>query len=621
MKFRLVSYYFSQYFWLLLLLIPYIPVLVNTRSTYTKKFVSSTNYFNSSKSPIWFLHITDIHLAKLKPKAYNFVLETVNQSINLFKPKKIINSGDIADNYIKNDFRPYIEQDIQDWDCYKKFLKDLNITDPFHVGGNHDVFKIKSFESEKHFANGILYNKSTMLINRIPYVDDDYRIDIITINPYNFPAPELRFTWWIYPKKSQFKKIEKELSDDNIKIVVGHHPSMMWSPSFSKYLSKSNNVRFYLAGHLHTKEYKIKHHKNTIEIVGTPLFRYKKVGLVTIDNDKYGYHSITMDNNRACYSVITNPIPDYQISDLTTFNNITEIRAISFCDKKQNLIYKINNKERELKCNKELDENIYLCSDPIDLTKGKYEIELNDEKFNFTIGETIDSFEEKPYLNESSKSYLVCYLIIVVILIFVTIPFKLFNFTNQIEEYICKETNESRWILSILGCFCVIQSRISKSPYYIRFPLFFFVLWILFLPISFFKIEDCISILWSWGLVSNKISTFNFYGQKYSIFYLYYVIVPIILIISSGSLTRYRSFLIITDFIIYILSIHYIYKTVYLLSNSVSIKYGCSSPVFIFIPIILLILSIIYIFRTIKDKKPPQLNSYIQYKSIPNIEN
>ncbi|OHT15018.1 hypothetical protein TRFO_14508 [Tritrichomonas foetus] len=680
MRFRQVAYFLAQYLWVGMLGLCLISTIEFKTPSQTGD-ISSNPYhpdFDATKEPVWFLHYTDVHLSTTKNN-YATILRRFNTSLSLFQPDQIFITGDICDSFGGNKFPRYPNQMEEDWDLYKRLLSELNISNPIHIAGNHDIFNLYSFESERHYANGFIYNESNYLINRVNFNDD---LDFITINPFTFPTPSVYLIWWISPSSGMRGEINQELSKSNtpLSISTSHIPAKLWFPSFSTDLRASENVRLYLSGHLHPPEPIFFHHgPKTVEIVGTPLFNSNQVGLIAVDNGQFSHHQMkfgkkttsdkdknsnkdnlvdgTFDKDSSKFAILTQPIPDYQRSSLERFDEINPIRAISFTPG-MNLSFRIDEGPvRRLECSPlKKRPQFEFCTAPATHSLGTHTFtKLGDwtGSFNFTVGNTIPSFEEACYFDEPSSSYLACFFTYLVFAVIITLPFNLVHFSDRFDAWLESETidantkgantnnlnstnnnnvntivsnlnssnnsdsndylNESRcngcgnsnlyWILAVFAGFFVVKMRISRLPFWLRLIAFVSVVWCFVLPYCFFDIEGHTGMFWLWGYIVGGKAIFLQTPARFGTYYLIFVIAPFFIILSSmqkliSNRLRFMPIMIV-DIAIYLSSFYFCYLFAYELSKDFGYFYGISSFAFVVIPAFLFISLVVWLIYSI----------------------
>ena len=78
LKFNTFAYYISQFFWIFYILIPILFAIFFPKKTKKIKIHSSNTYFNNSKDPILFSHVTDTHINSLRPNSIVSFRKTFN---------------------------------------------------------------------------------------------------------------------------------------------------------------------------------------------------------------------------------------------------------------------------------------------------------------------------------------------------------------------------------------------------------------------------------------------------------------------------------------------------------------------------------------------------------------
>ena len=635
MELRIFPYILSQYLWIGILSIPLISLVSFSTKTMTKDFISqdsSKQAWNSSAKPTWLMHTTDLHLNTAEKNSYNQTYNSLKKAIDTLKPKKIIFTGDLVDN--KNNgssFRPYTEQKIQDWERYKQLLAELNLTnDPrlIQVAGNHDFFDILSDNSKAHYAKGFIYNESTMIHNRYKLDLDVGTASILAVNPYEFPAPVLRLTWFTSPSNKLLSELKKELNSntDTIQIVVQHHPVAMIFPSsgakssscYTEIIKQTQNVRLVLSGHRHPKNPVYQHWGDTLEVVGTPLFKLpNRVGLVTIDNRRVAYHDINL--NAKHIAVMTNPAPRYQTSGLDVFmENETEVRALYFGETPGNLSVS-GSVKGQLKCETKLDDGVWMCSLPFKLPNGNHVIHKEGDwsgDVEFTISSKVSGFEEKQYQQESTTSYIFLYVWITIICVGITFPIGFTEVNSDFDAWIKGRSENSNWLFALFAGFIAVRHRLAKAPKCIKYATFIASVWPLVLPISLFGIEDKPAMFWTWDFVGNGKAVTGFQGTMFGLRYLYFTVLSAILMASaiSGALGRSRIFII--DVLVYLTSLGFVGYYIYTLCDWLGFVWAFTSPSFALFPLYFLITLIFYALSTYRNRNQVDSDIFGQYDKI-----
>jgi predicted MPP superfamily phosphohydrolase len=621
MQLRIIPYLLSQYLWVAILSVPLISLLSYSTKLMTKEFLSqdaNAQPWNSSAMPTWLMHATDIHINAIGNESYIKTYSALKKAIDTLNPRKIVFTGDLVDNLNSGStFRPYTEQKSEEWELYKKLLIELELIDNprlIQVAGNHDFFDILSDDSERHYANGIVYNMSTMIHSRHRLDVDVGTASILAVNTYETPAPVLRLTWFSTPSQKILDELKKELdsNDDTIQIVVQHHPVAMVFPSsgasddacYSEIIKDTKNVRLILSGHRHPKKPVYRHWGDALEVIGTPFFRMpNRVGLVTIDNRRVVYHDV--DLNDTHIAVMTNPTPRYQASGLDVFNeNASEVRALYFGETPGNLSVSGSVKGK-LRCETKLDEGVWLCSLPFSLPSGNHVIHKEGDwsgDVEFAIAKTIPGFEEDFYQKESTISYAFLYAYVTIICVFLTFPIGFSKADSDFNAWIKGKSEKSNWLFALFAGFVAVRNRLAKVPAHIKYVLFVASVWPLILPICLFGIEDKPAMFWAWNFVGNGKAITGFQGAKFALCYLYFTVLAVILMGSAIAGTLVRSYVIIVDAAVYLTALVLNGYYVYILCDWFGYVWAFTSPSFTLFPLYFLVTLVIYAIQTFKDK-------------------
>ena len=617
-----IPYLLSQYFWVIIISLPFLILLHIQSKQTTKDFFSSSsslsnNIWNSSKMPYYILHVSDLHLSSSNPESYEIIYSRMKKALDNLRPQAIIISGGITDNSNNNSglsrYKGMVESD---WILFDKLVNELNLRDSDRLimaAGGTDLYSIKDFDAQNHFANGRIYNKSTYRFNTHPFRPDPSEITIITTNPYDFPTPPLGLLDWAIPSPDYKNELisKLETSSSYYTILVSHHPVLYWYPTFateqlatlSNILHRSANTRFYLSGHLHPEKPQFYHHGDTLEVVGTSLIQNNEVGLLTFDNHKAAYHQI--DLSKTPYGVITSPSPISQISNFDNFyQSDFELRVLVFSEKSTINLYADGAVTSKLQCSiiengdSNNPVNTHLCSCPLSLNENDHTINISGDwagSITFTNANTAQGFFETSYIISSDVEWIFLFVFFIVISFIMTLPIKYSNTSEEFDDWINEKSSEYHYIFALFGGFLAVKSRLQKAFKLIRFSLFFATIWILCLPISFFSIDGIVGVLWTGGYIANGINTFTFHGMKLGVHFIIFVLIPIILFTSSVEAPEKlkRSKVFIVDMIIYILFAGGWLYSISILVTIFGFLYALTSPLITLIPLYLHIICII----------------------------
>lgn len=622
MAILVLPYALSQYVWFIIVCLPLLALLNFHGTTSTKDFFSADlkNSWDTNDNPFWMVHATDLHLSVAKPNSYENAYTRMKKALDVLKPLKVLITGDIADSSINTSkFRPYQHQRPEDWDLYKKLMDELGLNNDgklIHLAGNHDICNVPSFNAKSHYANGILYNESTFLINKNVYNDGNKSISILTVNPYHFPAALSDYELIAYPPKELRNQLVDELAknENDITILAAHHPALHWYPPYSTQeniaisdiLTRSLNVRFFLTGHLHPDNPIFYHHGDVLEVVGTPLFKINGVGLVTYDNHRSAYHQINLDQEK--FAVLTHPVPTYQASGRDVFHDEdTEVRALVFSNDDDVLNLSVSGSvSGNLEKKRKISDGVWLYTMPMKLSMGNHNIDLSGDwsgNVGFHIGNTISGFEEKKYKITPTLAYVNLFWVYFIVALVLTLPVHYGGIGESFHRWMNQREYSTHWIFAIFGGILAVKYRTERLPRHIRLTLFFAVLWLIVFPGTFFSIEGSASVLWTWGIISRGISLTNCVGYQYSFYYLFVLVFNVIMFGSAVEATKGHSPIFIFDIILYLGGIAGWGYCIYTLMKINSVIAGALSPAFVIIPLYFHLALIIWSIRTIRDEK------------------
>lgn len=645
--FHWIAYLSSQYLWVsvfaLFLTFPFF--LDYSHNIKINKSKDPLKPFNQSLVPDYFVHLTDIHISHNVPSRTE-TFRTVLNHIESINPMLSFFTGDLADDFT-NQYHPYYSmQEIEDHEIYYNLTSKYDRKNKlFETAGNHDEYGVYGFNSKGHnyqrFHEESEESFNLKIINFT--LRNNKKVHFFLMNPFNYPSAHAPLIFWPAPSKKFLNRIEDsidQISAQNDTIVfLNHYPVNLFlslqkskkGRNFKEIATKSAN--FAISGHNHPAYPVIQHQgSKLLEVVGSDLTKHKRMNLFTFDNDRFVYHYLNF-SKKPKLLFITNPIPTEQLTEGQIFNELnTPIRCIVFTDNSFPVLTVSGDVNSEMTCQNVTDQkgsfvqnfekplNMFLCSANQNLSAGTYSIKISgtfNASLNFTLGEKVPTFSEKVYAHSRIAQFPVSFVIVFILALIVFTPFPKRSFINNEEtvgsneyangndkngsEFSVKKFND--WIegeengkrttdflfASVLG-FISVRDRISRLPSFIRYFLFFFVIFVLIGPISFMEIEGHFSCIWWFGYLSGGKSVYALWGQMYATFYIILSIGPAMLIASTLSMKRFHLFVFCVDVIVALFcacsTAYVIYRY---LSESVNMTYSLLSPGFIFIPIILYI--------------------------------
>lgn len=577
----------SHYCWILWLVFPVLFVLPILYPKRTKTFHSSPEIhaWNSSKNPIWFLHMSDLHLSG-KRKSYQYIANAMNWSLGKFKPHQVVIAGDLTDNQGMEKVRPYRRQIEEDWNLYRELLAQfgLNNSNLVHTVGNHDVYSVQAFDSPDNYAKRYFPNISEFHMSVKFYEYENTKFKFVILNKYDFPSAPICFLQWSFVDAEFKKRLVDELAKDDcdISIVVSHNPALRYHTlsRFSKILENTHNTRFMLSGHWHPMQGGYLHFGDVLEVVSPPLFRIPRVGVVTFDNQR-AVHTI-IDMNDDVNAVMTNPVPRNQTSGRDVFNaKSSEIRAIGFSENELDLRVSgaVTGKLSRVR---KLKDGVYLYSLPMTLPDGDYVLHREGDwhgSVEFTIGNTVKPFYEKPYMNRSSYGWSIVFIWMLLPALFLVIPVM----PSALQGV--KETASCFGV--ILRSFVSLKMRIMGLPISFRTLLLASMIVCLILPISMFDIQGLTCVFHLVGNFLGREYKYHYMGTKYGITYLFGMLYPTLNVINGIDYYRRNKIYAVIDalFICYGLY-RWIYDFMWLF-DMFGTSYAAVSPLMTVVPILL----------------------------------
>jgi hypothetical protein len=372
----------------------------------------------------------------------------------------------------------------------------------------------------------------------------------------------------------------------------------MWNPTYdttkenamTNILIASTNTRFFLSGHIDVSDYPtFLHHGNVLEAVAPRLSHYPTLGILTFDNHRAAYHHVRVSEGRPII-LLTSPIANNEISGLDVFNEQQfSIRALVF--QAENVTLKVSGAVTGiLEFERWIHPGVGLWSLPVELRFGLHTLIMSGDwngECHFTTGNSVPAFMENGYIQEASTAYEFLFAWLFCFAAIITVPVEPTGIGESFDRWLGMQSSESQWTLAIVGGFLVIKKRIRKMKKGFQWALFVAVLWPIGLPIAFFRIEEITAVLWLWGYTANgKLQTL-FVGAKLAVCYLVCVITPVVMMASAGVGGQLQVKVVIVDIFVYIIGIAGNGYFVYFLMDLCGTIAGLTSPMFMFMPIVL----------------------------------
>ena len=352
---RPLFYLSSQYIWLVIILIFLLIGIISPTTKTCDPIKSSTSDFiwNDELNPEIIFNFADTHVNHEIPSRAEHLNSALNYSMR-WEPSAVIITGDLVDN--KPTELGYPKQSEEDYRVYRSVVDKYNISSILvDIAGNHDEYRIHSYESKHHYflnySNYMNFNNITKK-EFFASIYETTQSEIVSISPFRYPTINAKYGMWIYPPKSVLDTIEEVLSIKNNKtrIVQCHYPLDLWGTltksssgnTLSDIVTK-NNASMLITGHTHPSETTIIHTNGMLEVVAADMLKHSGYGMITVDNGRVIYHSLKLGQEPNAF--VTHPIPINQVSAKSVFNQkSTSIRVIVFdSNQSLNIQYKINN--------------------------------------------------------------------------------------------------------------------------------------------------------------------------------------------------------------------------------------------------------------------------------------
>lgn len=554
---NIIPYFLSQFSWFFLIGLFIASGFIFPRYRSAQLFISETidTPWNSSKDPLIFTHSSDIHLSVADPSKVITTRALIN-SMKFYKSDFNLISGDMVDSYGKKAWPKIGHQVEEDWIRWKKIVeeetKGYNFT-IIDLPGNHEMWGIDDpLGPHNLFLDySYTYNRNNTKTLRDFHVKTirTHNLTFLLINIYKFPSIHPPYIYWGHPSKEILDDIENEI--ENIKerkfYVVCHYPvdHSWWIKSSKGHtfeeIMQNERIIAYFTGHYHPLFPQIIHHgQGAVEYVGPGAYQFRAFAIVTIDNDRFVYHYINLEEPPAMY-LITNPIPIEQISSHQKFAEMkTELRLLSYEGNPKTVLKVSGAVTGIMKYQRTLSNGADLFTFPLEFElNGVYTVKVTGQKCNlsrtFYVGPAHLGQKEVAVCSQRGLLFVkIASIPIFLCLFYILFPLKQRDafFLNFSEKIGLKE-----WLECIFISPNILRKRILILPDMIRYLLFAFLLYPLFLPNHFFKpiygLHGCSFLCFI--LIGNTIF-YDEWALHMTLFYLIGVMIPATVLASSFQL-------------------------------------------------------------------------------------
>ena len=515
MWFRALSVYLYP---LIILLIALILLLSKINSSNSGHIQVDTNRppFDSQLNPTWLIHMSDIHISHCQNASEIRLRKCMTLFNTTIHPKLVVFTGDLCDSYNPCKKPGQTEPIEQQWIQYSTILNEtgFNRSNIVEIYGNHDMFGILNFDPfVQPAARYTMRNQSDFYT----FVNENEDVRVIGFVPQDFPTAHGPLNFVATLRKKMLDSLEKRLNEptnSQYTFVGDHFPQEVIAnfdsckSSSGKTLStllEEHNVIAFLTGHTHPNKNEVRHFgKKSVELTSMATKINDGFNLITVDNGEMNYQRFDQNQNED-FAMITYPTPSHLATSIRQDSD-KDIRVLSFSPSTtKSFIVSIDGKEEgSLNFTRyvDADQTIALYSRPTSLARGKHTLMVSGDmnaSVEFYVNQETEKYKESRVLN--INLWWVTYLIIalgvdiLLTIFFMWMPLKIPSKTWQ----------------KILQGPIFVGSSISKLSLPMKIFMTFLALYPLCLPLSFFRTEGEIGIMWMHGYVSigkNRTDTF-----------------------------------------------------------------------------------------------------------------
>lgn len=547
----------SQHFWFICILLFSAYGFLFPRYHPAVKYHSAAPVkpWNTTEDPKIFLHVSDIHLAKAEFHKRASTRSLI-YTMKALKPDFHLVTGDFVDNYGEKNWPKIGKQVREDWELWRDLWEEEGDgSEIIDIPGNHDMWGIiDPFSSQNLYLDySHTYNRENTKTFRDFVVRTMVKegIKLVLVNVYRFPDGHPPFTYWPHPTSEMLDYIEEEIDKAGPCFVATHYPvdHHWWIVKSSKghsfeEIMQKENIRAVFTGHFHPYDTIIVHHKQgAVEYLGCSAFQNKKIGYVSLDNDRLVYTELYTDITPKKYFLI-HPIPLEQLSSHQVFNEKnTEIRLISYYN--YNVTIKVSGDfEGVLKFNRVLKNGAFLYSMPLNVKKeGVYKIHLTGHKCNITrefyIGESYQGKKEEAVCVQRGLFFTRLNLIpLVLSLLWIWFPIDILPSSKEAVQWIEGTSSQPCWKTIFFFSPNIIRERGKSLPNIVRIIMFLSVIYPIFLPIHFYKpIHGNFGFTLFIFCIIGKSYAFDEWALQLTMFYYLLICMPNTIFITSN---KYR---------------------------------------------------------------------------------
>jgi hypothetical protein len=598
--------------------------------------------FNRSRPLDVFVHAADVHANHNIPSRqtnWSYVLGLVDGAM---RAPPLVVTGDLADDFPRAAPPRYGEQQPADLPLYIAALRAHPNISYIDLAGNHDMFAIRSFDSnDNHFRRYKNVSNEQFRISIAKWRLRNHNFTIVLADPFEFPTPHPPLLYFVRASEAFLDALEDAVDDlpsDTINIFCAHYAFNLWV--FDKRSKKGRTIhdiltsgRFhlYLSGHSHPTHPIVQHHGPLLEVVGVDLIEHFGFNVVTFDNGRFAYHSVNVFQPK--FTFVTNPVPRTQVTAWAPFSDPnTDLRVIvypsgiqsprpiraEFTPQPPNIRVD-GSVSGQLACEWVTPHFYWLCSHPLDLGPGDHSVTFSGDYvgvLHFVIGDHVASFWEDGY-----EKFYVVFALVWVFCIFIAVPINLpGGFAARYTRWLEGDTqNSSYWPLSICCGFIGVKIRVSQLPWIGRISLLVAVMWGPIGPLVFTNIGGKVGFVWLVGhwLGGSGPSVFV-WGGLFGLIYMLAIVVPALVLLSGLSIFPHLANVIDVVGALVGLAVHLVFAITYGTESTGSVRMLCA-PGLVIIPVYLWVLVCVIAVRRLVTKQPVTIKALLLDREAPSF--
>ncbi|OBZ85175.1 Transmembrane protein 62 [Choanephora cucurbitarum] len=220
----------------------------------------STILGTESDNVFYFVHATDLHLSRFRPKGHTFhFLHFIQSILPVVRPEFVVVTGDLTD--AKDKKRVTSQQYHDEWQIYQQAISEKVTVDWYDMRGNHDCFDLPSWQSRVNYYRTHGQKAERVEKGQGIYAwqfyqpSSAYQFVAIDACPKKGPSRPLNFFGYLTSKTMD--QLEKALvsTSFNHTFVFSHYPTTTMVFGTSKngrtFRDLASHYSVYFCGHLH----------------------------------------------------------------------------------------------------------------------------------------------------------------------------------------------------------------------------------------------------------------------------------------------------------------------------------------------------------------------------------